>query len=171
MKTLTPVEQAERIAWLARFRAKTLTNPDLPKVHRTRAERGLARALKALDSPQWKPSVLQRALVQMIDSPAGHLAGERISEDVALKRAATAIDALLANDPAVEAYRGRAAPRALVLQCLRTWPRKGGRGQVTRGGSKYDALHALFVALGIKSGGPSAIKQLLMRKPLRIRKL
>jgi hypothetical protein len=171
VKKLTPQEQAERIAWLARFRANSLKSADLPKAHRARAQRGLAQALKALDSPQWKPSVLQRAIVKMIDSPSGHLAAGRISEEVALRRATTSVDTLLARDPAVEAYRDRTAPRALVLQCLRTWPRKGGRGQVKSGGSKYDALHALFVGLGIKSSGPTAIKQLLMRKPLRTREL
>jgi len=165
-KPLTPQDQAERIAWLAQFRAKSLKNTGLPRAHHARAKRGLARALKALESPPWKLSTLQRTIVQLFDAPAEHLAAGRISEKVALKRASGSIDRFLAGNAEVisETYSARRAPRALVLRCLRAWPRQGGSGQGRRG-TKYEALHALLVALGIKSSGPTALKQVLMRKP------
>lgn len=164
MKVVTPQEQAERIAWLARFRAKSLNNADLPAAQRARAERALRGALKLLETPPWKVSTLQLTVVKFIESPAVHFAAGRIGEKVALHRASRAIDAFLASHPGVvsDTYAPPRAPRALVLQCLRRWPRNGGSGQGKRG-TKYQAMHALFVALGIKSAGPAAIKQLLAR--------
>jgi hypothetical protein len=172
VKLRTPLEQAERIAWLARFLARSFENSALPRAHHARAKRGLARALKALESPPWKLSTLQRTIVQLLESAAEHLAAGRISDKVAIRRASRSIDDFLAGHAeAVSAtYRPRRAPRALVLRCLRAWPRKGGSGQGKRG-SKYDALHALLVALGIKSSGPASLKQVLMRRPARTRKV
>lgn len=166
----TPQEQAERIAWLARFRAKSVGNENLPPAHRARAARALARALKLLDSPPWKLSTLQRTLVHLMESPAEHFAAGRITEKVAIRRASNAIDAFLASHAGVvsETYRPKRAPRALVVRCLRALPRKGGSGQGKRG-SKYEAAHALLVALGIKSSGRTALKQVLMRKASRTR--
>ena len=160
----TPHELAEKIAWYARFLAKMLADPELPARWRKREESRLSRALKAIETPKWKLSTLQLAIVQVIDSPAGHLAAGRVTEDVAVKRATEGIKGVLADRDVSEAFRAAVVPRALVLACLRSWPRKGGRGRVAAGITKHCALHMLFVKLGIARGGPTAIKQLLQRK-------
>ncbi len=168
---LTPEEQAERIAWYARFLAKTLADPQISARRRKRDEGRLSRALKAVEAPKWKLSILQLAIIQVVDSPAVHLGAGRITEDVAVRRATDAIKGVFADKDVSETFRFAAVPRALLLECLRAWPRKGGRGRVKAGGSKYEALHALFVALGISRGGPLAIKQLLQRKARSRRKI
>ena len=158
----TPQEQAKQIARRAKFIADCCDNGvGTPRQQRSRIAQ-LSRSLKALEGPKWRISTLQREVIGAIAASADLLHRRVIGNDRAGSRALAAVQAAMRGAAVPAKLQGKVASRAAVEACLASWHRKGGR--MPHGAlSKYHALRALFVELGLARGGPDAIKRLMLR--------